>query len=288
MAGRACVEWIAVDCNLATKPEVLELSEITGVPVDAVVGRLVRFWSWAAMATADGVIRATPRRVATIAGGDEAFWVALSTVDWVTFDADAGTLTVVGWEKRFARSAKSRLLDARRKAAERVEKAEVRDLSGSCPKSVRFVSEIRPNETGPDKTRQHKTRHTHRGVCVSAPLPPTHPADTDGEPAPAAEPSAGSDPWRAPGWAHDAWSSFVVVWNATPRAVPWRMATPPGGWVDHAADPGWLERARVAVDRLPSCRFFDRPLAVTRFFGFVDRIIAGEFDDAKNGNGGGL
>lgn len=55
----------------------------------------------------------------------------------------------------------------------------------------------------------------------------------------------------------------------------------PDGWVDRAASPGWLAKAREAMARLPACEFFDTPLAVTRFFEYVDRILAGEFDTAK-------
>ena len=81
MAG----EWIPIDCNLGTKPEVLELVDVTGVPVEAVVYRLIQLWSWAAMNTADGVLRATPRRLAALAGGDEQFWLAVEQVGWVCF-----------------------------------------------------------------------------------------------------------------------------------------------------------------------------------------------------------
>jgi hypothetical protein len=37
-------EWIPIDCNLSTKPEVLELVDETGDPADAVIGRLVQLW----------------------------------------------------------------------------------------------------------------------------------------------------------------------------------------------------------------------------------------------------
>jgi hypothetical protein len=84
-----------------------------------------------------------------------------------------------------------------------------------------------------------------------------------------------------PGWAADEWQRFVEAWNVTERAEPWPHLTPPDGWVDLAASPGWLVRAREALARLPSRQFFDRPLPVTRFFDFVDRIRAGEFADPK-------
>jgi hypothetical protein len=91
---------------------------------------------------------------------------------------------------------------------------------------------------------------------------------------------AGED-FGHPGWAAEEWDRFLAVWNATERAAKWTPLMAPAGWVDLAASPGWLERARQAMARLPRCRFFENPLAVTKFFEFVDRILAGEFDNAK-------
>jgi len=90
-----------------------------------------------------------------------------------------------------------------------------------------------------------------------------------------------ADEFRKPGWAMDEWQRFVSAWNATERAEPWPHLTPPNGWADLAATPGWLQRANEAMARLPSRKFFERPLPVTRFFDFVDRIRAGEFADPK-------
>lgn len=84
-----------------------------------------------------------------------------------------------------------------------------------------------------------------------------------------------------PGWAASEWEAFVAAWNRTGRAKPWTPLMAPDGWVDRAASPGWLAKAREAMARLPACEFFDTPLAVTRFFEYVDRILAGEFDTAK-------
>lgn len=108
MAG----EWIPIDCNLGTKPEVLELVDVTGVPVEAVVFRLIQLWSWAAMNTADGVLRATPRRLAALAGGDEQFWLAVERVGWVSFLND--TVAIAGWDRRFSQAAKARAMHAKR------------------------------------------------------------------------------------------------------------------------------------------------------------------------------
>lgn len=94
-------------------------------------------------------------------------------------------------------------------------------------------------------------------------------------------PHTAEDEFRKPGWAADEWGRFVASWNVTERAARWEPLTAPDGWVDHAASPGWLDKARQAMSRLPRCEFFDTPVAVTRFFGYVDRILAGEFDNPK-------
>jgi uncharacterized protein YdaU (DUF1376 family) len=92
---------------------------------------------------------------------------------------------------------------------------------------------------------------------------------------------AGQDDFRKPGWAADEWERFAAAWNLTQRAEPWPHLTAPDGWADLAATPGWLQRAGEALARLPSRQYFDRPLPVTRFFDYVDRIRAGEFADPK-------
>ena len=93
--------------------------------------------------------------------------------------------------------------------------------------------------------------------------------------------TACGDDFRKPGWAADEWAEFVEVWNQTPRAATWSHLTAPDAWVDLAASPGWLDRARAAMQRLPQCEYLERPMAVTHFFNSVDRILAGEFDTAK-------
>jgi hypothetical protein len=95
---------------------------------------------------------------------------------------------------------------------------------------------------------------------------------------------AGED-FGHPGWAAEEWDRFLAVWNSTERAAKWTPLMAPAGWVDLASYPGWIERARQAVARLPRCKFFENPLAVTKFFEFVDRILAGEFDNAKKHRG---
>ena len=115
MAG----EWAAIDCNLATKPEVLELVDETGDPADAVIGRLVQLWLWAAMNSEDGTARITVRRLARLFGGSDTFWAGVQRVGWLEVDEASGTVAIPGWERRFSSSAKARVQAAVRHAKDR-------------------------------------------------------------------------------------------------------------------------------------------------------------------------
>ena len=149
MAG----EWIPVDCNLGMKPEVLELVDETGLPVEVVGWRLIQLWSWAALNTADGTIRATPARLAMVAGGDADFWLAVERVGWVSFLN--GTVVIEGWDKRFSRAAKARAGNARRQDTHR--------------KKTRNGAALPQDSTGQEKTGEEKEQ-------PAAPVPTTEPA----------------------------------------------------------------------------------------------------------------
>jgi hypothetical protein len=153
MAG----EWIPLDCNLGTKPEVLELVDETGLPVEVVCWRLVQLWSWAALNSSDGTIRATPRRVASVAGGDEAVWLAVERVGWGTFVGDR--IVIEGWEKRFSGSAKARALHARRQDSYRGRPRDAAPSQGcDAPPSQGGDAPPSPQDrTGEDRTGQENT-----------------------------------------------------------------------------------------------------------------------------------
>ena len=115
MAG----EWCPIDCNLATKPEVLELVDETGDPADAVIGRLVQLWLWSAMNSEDGTARMTVRRLCRQFGGSDTFWAGVQRVGWLEVDEANGTVAIPGWERRFSSAAKARVQAAVRHARER-------------------------------------------------------------------------------------------------------------------------------------------------------------------------
>jgi hypothetical protein len=115
MAG----EWIQIDCNLATKPEIEELIDLTGEDRYVIVGRIVGFWAWAGLNADGGTARMTMPRLCRMFGGTPDFWQAVESVGWLEFGQDGQTVGIPGWERRFSKSAKTRANNADRAAASR-------------------------------------------------------------------------------------------------------------------------------------------------------------------------
>jgi hypothetical protein len=126
MAG----EWIPIDCNLGTKPEVLEVAAATHEPIEVVVGRMVRLWSWAWHVTADGTIRVPRSMLATVAGGDDQFWFAVERAGWLVCTEDS--ITIPGWSERFGNAAKRRLSEQRRQSVRRAYAKRTHDSVTDC------------------------------------------------------------------------------------------------------------------------------------------------------------
>lgn len=242
MAG----EWIPIDIGIWQKPEIQELVDLTGTAEDSVVGRLVRMWGWASLHTATGIIRATPERLARLHGGDAAFWLAVETVGWVSFDAAAGTMTVAGWEARFSKAAKARAADRIRKSLGRQQD------SGDVPGSVQEVSGENRTETGPEERRGQ--------------LPPPPPPRARGNETQAAV-------------IRKAWTVAAEAGFVKPHLA---SDLPPAIW-DRLAEPGWIDDALLAIERLPRCRFFEEPATLRQLVkaGFVGKVLDGTFDSRK-------
>jgi hypothetical protein len=240
-------EWIPVDCNLGTKPEVLELMDATGEPVEVVAWRLIQLWSWAAMNTADGQIVATPRRLIAVAGGDEAFWLAVERVGWISFDGS--NMTICGWDRRFSQAAKARAHNARRACAYRAQKALLEERTGE----ERTEEEIQPaaQVATSDPPKRRKRSRPAGGIGWTADAGWQGITDADRTEWAAAYPACdvAGELLRATSWlkanpskAHKSnWRRFVVSWltrsqdkggtNRTPGVRP-DAKPPPKAWKD--------------------------------------------------------
>jgi hypothetical protein len=125
MAG----DWIPVDHELPDRPQIAylrghhadELRTPCGHDADSValiIGRMVLFWIRGDRYTVDGALQHMDYAAAAVAfGGSEEFWKSVEAVGWAQF-AD-GSMRIPGFEERFGKSARRRMLDAKRKAQSR-------------------------------------------------------------------------------------------------------------------------------------------------------------------------
>lgn len=251
MAG----EWIAYDIGLPDKPEVQELIDLTGDPVEVIVFRLLRLWGWAGMNTTDGRARMTVARLVRTCGADQGFWRAVEAVGWLEIDETDATVAIPGWDRRFSQAAKSRLQQADRATSYE----DKRRRAGA------------PGAQAPDAPALKRGRGEERRGEV--PPPPRE----------AAQVEAAVD--------HGQWQAFRNTWNegaATGNRKVWKPATPPDGWTERLSEGGWLDLAGEAIPRLAKCRYFDTPVPLTQFLGprFVPLCLGGQYDAAKAKGGG--
>jgi len=252
MAG----EWIAYDIGLPDKPEVQELIDLTGQPVEVIVFSLLRLWGWAAMNTANGRARMTIPRLVRTCGQDQAFWYHVAAVGWLEIDETDATVAIPGWDRRFSQAAKSRLQQADRATSYE----ERRRRAGT------------PGAQAPDAPALKRGRGD-RGDTGEVPPPPREAA-----------------PWK-PESPEETWKAFRAAWNAGAAAGnrrEWKPATPPDGWADRLAEVGWGDKAEEAAKRLKTCRYFETPVTLAQFLGprFVDLCLGGQYDAPKAKKGG--
>jgi hypothetical protein len=240
MAG----EWIPVDVNLGTKPEVQELVALSGEPVEVVVYRLLQLWGWAALNTADGQLRGTAQTLASVCGGTPEFWFFVRDVSWICLDECARTITISNWERRFSSAAKARQRDTARKQTQRRQRVTV---SEKCPSALGQKSDQRRGQYPPPPPQQ------------------TAAQQTSPEPEPEPEPGQG-------------WALLRDAWNKGP-GTRYRSPHAPGVAADALGEPAWLLRALEAIPVLASCRYFTTPVDIHQFCGpgFVDRVLAGKY-----------
>jgi hypothetical protein len=172
MAG----DWIPIDLTLPGKPEVARLSVLLARPIDACLGTLIRFWIWYQSHTTDGTFHGMDVATMSLCSGvDEPFLAALQDVGWLQLSGD-GRVSIPHFDRWFCEPAKRRMIDARRKRAERSKSDDssaserpklVRNLSASCPQNVRTFSDR--SRTREEKRREYIYPPTHTPPKAAAP-----------------------------------------------------------------------------------------------------------------------
>ena len=249
MAG----EWISIDCCIATKPEILELMGETGEPADVIVGRLTLFWAWASLNSGDGTVKGNPAILKAVAGGEEPFWRAVQRAGWISFGD--GVIEIHGWEDRFSKAAKSRLL-ARRRLQKHRENAEG-DAGNGSETQERFMVK----------------RTTVSGCNAPALLDRGDRGEEKekkrGEETPTGDSSSSVS---------EIWEDFKAKWAATAKTTGKGPKKPAKGFAEARWEAGY-DRVLQALAMIPKCDYFSSPVTMTQFFsdGFIDRILEGHF-----------
>ena len=264
-------EWFPVDVSLDTKPEVQELVDLTGEPVEVIVFRLLKLWGWVQLNTADGRFRSTPARLGRICGGDAPFWEAVATVGWILFDGE--TAQIPKWEERFGGAAK-------RRAQKNSRQSKWRRSGGACVDAheaqQRLQERLACASTEQDITGQDRTEEE---IQPAAPVATSEPPKR----------RTRSQPQSAVSWNADAgWQGITdadrqewatafpgaVIDQELAKATSWLKANPSRAgrrnW--RAFVVRWLGKCqeRGGTNRTPSVRPDERPPPTTqahrRFF----------------------
>jgi hypothetical protein len=233
--------WIKMRHDLLDAPEVRRLARATQLDRDQVYGKLFRLWSWADRHGNNGRLDAELEDVDDQVG-HVGFGAALVSVGWLV--STDGGIVIPRWERHFSDSAKVRAL-----GQNRAEKH--RNGRRNAP-SVTHPPDGVTQGALPEEIREEN--------------PPPPPRE-------AAPPEAAAAALRA-AWAAAAKAGHVA---------PYRARGMPDGLAARLADDGWLDDALRAIEHLPRCRYFSTPATLIQLCGkgFVGRVLAGQYDDAK-------
>lgn len=293
MAG----DWLKMRHDLADDPATIRIAAVCGLDEDAVVGKLHRIWSWADRHTADGHAEGIGPAWVDRTVRCEGFAAAMVAVGWLE-QTETG-MAFPRFDRHCGQTAKARALTKNRMERLRSDPVTLRASQNGEPCDAASVTNASPEKRREEKREKNQhARAAEAAVEAAVETPPegspepracptgrddkaglesTPPGGAGAAPAVNGRHGANSDEWRRAGWALDEWARVVAVWNRTERAAPWTLATPPGGFADLAAAPGWVETAMAGIAMLPDCRRFARPVPWTQFVRELDRILAGEF-----------
>ena len=113
-------DWIKIDKRLADGPKVLRLVELTGLDREAILGRLMLFWSWVDdHVKEDGRLRVSSvtvmsRVMSRVTNCDTIFWTSMCDPDVGWLGEDERGVFIPHWDKWFGESRRKRLLNAER------------------------------------------------------------------------------------------------------------------------------------------------------------------------------
>jgi hypothetical protein len=145
MAG----SWIKFDTSTSDKPEVWSMACELGIDPDAVVGKLLRVWTWFDDHTEKGNAPIVTRALLDRRVGVTGFVTAMINAGWMS-ETD-GVLSVPNFDRHNGQTAKNRVLTAVRVAHHK---------KGNAKGNGAIVTDALPKE---EKSREDNTHtHTHK------------------------------------------------------------------------------------------------------------------------------
>lgn len=130
MAG----DWIKFELTTLDKPEVCQIADMADIDPDAVVGKLMRVWGWFDQQTETGNAPSVSKKLLDRIVGVIGFCEHMKSVAWM-IEAD-GVISLPHFERHNGRTAKNRLLTAKRVANHKATngKGNSASVSGALPK----------------------------------------------------------------------------------------------------------------------------------------------------------
>jgi hypothetical protein len=149
-------DWIKVETTLPDKPEVLAIAGLLEIDPDAVVGKLIRIWSWADQHTVDGnaagVTKSFIDRYTAVSG----FADAMESVGWISFDGKR--LAIPNFDIHNGQTGKARALTSRRVARHRG--------SGNAKCNGRSVTSSVTSALAREEEREETSPESHSSPAI--------------------------------------------------------------------------------------------------------------------------
>lgn len=149
MAG----DWIKFELTTLDKPEVCQIADLADIDPDAVVGKLMRVWAWFDQQTEDGNAPSVSKKLLDRSVGVTGFCEHMKAVRWMV-EAD-GVISLPHFERHNGKTAKNRLLTAKRVANHKAAnaKANAQIVSDALPREEKRREESKEQEHTPIPTK---------------------------------------------------------------------------------------------------------------------------------------
>ncbi|WP_223535327.1 DnaT-like ssDNA-binding domain-containing protein [Pseudomonas sp. GL-B-16] len=153
MAG----DWIKFELTTMDKPEVCLIADLAGIDPDAVVGKLMRVWAWFDQQTESGNAPSVSKKLLDRSVGVTGFCEYMKSVGWMT--EVEGAISLPHFERHNGKTAKNRLLTAKRVASHK---------AGNAKGNARTVTPALPKEDVDveKKEDQHNSLSAHEALVA--------------------------------------------------------------------------------------------------------------------------